>query len=188
MKKIMAMSRATYGSAWERESEGSDCCCCYVLNPPLTVRPALQPAVIWWRSTAVSESPRLCSAAWPIASLETVGRRWWTPESCPPHSERAHTVVMTPPPVIPRTRWSVNRNLWRTHTELSDDDIDDTADHNQSVKRVPGVDEVMLQENSFTEPTQTVWRRTSIKLQTSGNVTKNKLPFKGADHQKLNNS
>lgn len=38
-----------------------------------------------------------------------------------------------------------------THTELSDDDVDDAADHDQSVERVPGVHEVMLEETKTPE-------------------------------------
>ncbi len=33
-----------------------------------------------------------------------------------------------------------------THTELSDDDVNNAADNNQSIKRVPGVYEVVLEE------------------------------------------
>lgn len=50
-----------------------------------------------------------------------------------------------------RTQTQTQLHPSGTHTELSDDDVDDAADHDQSVKRVPGVHEVMLEETKTPE-------------------------------------
>lgn len=47
-----------------------------------------------------------------------------------------------------RSDYRTDSSCLRTHTELGDDDIDHAADHDQSIKRVPGIDEIMLQERS----------------------------------------
>lgn len=78
MKKIIAMSRPTYGRACGQSGENA------AQGEAVRQRAGDEwsvshwPEGTWQKSRGAFECLPLCWAAWPAAALETSGRRWWT--------------------------------------------------------------------------------------------------------------